>query len=109
MTVPVVTGHPDMTVIDQVIQLVLAAAGHGAGDRASVGAGGTGRGDGGTASLPLDIGYTRWFPSEPPTLCHQARRRATGSARLYSDGSMYRLTLQPELSGGGTLNAGKRP
>jgi hypothetical protein len=33
MIVPVVTGHPDMTVIDQVIELVLTAAGHGAGDR----------------------------------------------------------------------------
>ena len=29
MIVPVVTGHPDMTVIDQVIELVLTAAGHG--------------------------------------------------------------------------------
>ena len=29
MIVPVVTGHPDMTVIDQIIELVLVAAGHG--------------------------------------------------------------------------------
>ena len=30
---PVVTGHPDMTVIDQIIELALTAAGHGTGGR----------------------------------------------------------------------------
>ena len=40
MIVPVVTGHPDMTVIDRVIELVLTAAGHG----------GTSGGDSGTTA-----------------------------------------------------------
>ena len=47
LIVPVVTGHPDMTVIDQVIELVLTAARHGAGgragDRGSSGDSGAGR------------------------------------------------------------------
>ena len=33
LIVPVVTGHPDMTVIDQIIELALTAAGHGTGGR----------------------------------------------------------------------------
>ena len=33
LIVPVVTGHPDMTVIDQIIELALTAAGHGTGER----------------------------------------------------------------------------
>ena len=48
MIVPVVTGHPDMTVIDQVIELVLTAAGHGTG----------GRGPGGHGGSPGDSGGT---------------------------------------------------
>jgi hypothetical protein len=34
LTVPVVTGHADMTIIDQIIELALSAADHGTGDRA---------------------------------------------------------------------------
>jgi hypothetical protein len=47
MIVPVVTGHPDMTVIDQIIELVLAAAGHGAGGHGAGGHGNSGAGTGG--------------------------------------------------------------
>ena len=52
MIVPVVTGHPDMTVIDQVIELVLTAAGHSAGGRAGAGASGTGRSEGADGGQP---------------------------------------------------------
>jgi hypothetical protein len=34
LTVPVVTGHADMTIIDQIIELALSAVGHGTGDSA---------------------------------------------------------------------------
>ncbi len=47
LIVPVVTGHPDMTVIDQIIELV-AAAGHGAGDHG--GRNGTAGATGGTTA-----------------------------------------------------------
>src|SRR4029077_3498515 len=62
LIVPVVTGHPDMTVIDQVIELVLTATGHGAGDRAGD-RGSPGVSDGTTAgdsdgTIPGDSGGT---------------------------------------------------
>jgi hypothetical protein len=52
LIVPVVTGHPDMTVIDQVIELVLSAAGHGAGNRASASDSGTGLSGGADGGQP---------------------------------------------------------
>ncbi|HMD94673.1 MAG TPA: DUF222 domain-containing protein, partial [Trebonia sp.] len=59
LIVPVVTGHPDMTVIDQVIELVLTAAGHRAGgragDRASAGDSETGRSGGADGGQPAAV------------------------------------------------------
>ena len=58
LIVPVVTGHPDMTVIDRVIELVLTAAGHGAdpggGSRTTAGDGGGAAAEGArpAAALP---------------------------------------------------------
>jgi len=94
MIVPVVTGHPDMTVIDQVIELVLTAAGHGAGDRAgdrgSSGDTGAGRGrgeDGRSAAAaalpPEDLTALRYriarlaidFVSGPPGIAALLRTR----------------------------------
>ena len=66
MIVPVVTGHPDMTVIDQVIELVLTAAGHGAGGRA-----------GATATAPAGARRpgARRRAASPPRLRRCCRRR----------------------------------
>ena len=79
LIVPVVTGHPDMTVIDQVIELVLTAAGHGTGGRGPGGHGGSPGDSGGrpAAALPLppeDLAALRYriarlaidFVSGPP-------------------------------------------
>ena len=76
---PVVTGHPDMTVIDQVIELVLTAAGHGGGRPAAGSAGDSGgpppRGRPAAALLPPeDLAALRYriarlaidFVSGPP-------------------------------------------
>jgi HNH endonuclease len=88
LIVPVVTGHPDMTVIDQVIELVLTAAGHGRrgpgtdGDSSAPGAGTSGA-PAAAALPPEDLAALRYriarlaidFVSGPPGIAALLRTR----------------------------------